>query len=76
MTRDAGFKRVVRRHAAQTGQRYTEALTDLQGLGSRMDHEPAADRLHDEVLGPLGATWPDRVHSQPHYGIRARFPPR
>lgn len=26
MTRNAGFKKVVRRHAAATGQRYTEAL--------------------------------------------------
>jgi Ser/Thr protein kinase RdoA (MazF antagonist) len=45
MTKDASFKKVVRRHAAETGQRYTEALTDLEGLGARMDHEPAADRL-------------------------------
>ena len=45
MTRDASFKKVVRRHAAQTGQRYTEALTDLEGLGARMDHEPVAARL-------------------------------
>ncbi len=45
MTKDASFKKVVRRHAAATGQRYTEALTDLEGLGARMHHEPAADRL-------------------------------
>ncbi|NDL58869.1 hypothetical protein [Phytoactinopolyspora mesophila] len=45
MTRDASFKKVVRRHAQETGQRYTEALTDLEGLGTRMNHEPAADRL-------------------------------
>jgi Ser/Thr protein kinase RdoA (MazF antagonist) len=45
MTRDASFKKVVRRHAEETGQRYTEALTDLQGLGARMNHEPAAERL-------------------------------
>ena len=30
MTRDASFKKVVRRHAEDTGQRYTEALTDLE----------------------------------------------
>jgi hypothetical protein len=29
MTKDASFKKVVRRHAEETGQRYTEALTDL-----------------------------------------------
>jgi Ser/Thr protein kinase RdoA (MazF antagonist) len=45
MTRDASFKKVVRRHARETGQRYTEALTNLEGLGARMHHEPAADRL-------------------------------
>lgn len=45
MTKDASFKKVVRRHAEQTGQRYTEALMDLEGLGARMHHEPAAQRL-------------------------------
>jgi Ser/Thr protein kinase RdoA (MazF antagonist) len=45
MTKDANFKKVVRRHAEETGQRYTEALTDLEGLGARMNHEPAAERL-------------------------------
>ena len=43
MTKDASFKKVVRRHAEETGQRYTEALTDLQGLGARMSHEPVAE---------------------------------
>jgi Ser/Thr protein kinase RdoA (MazF antagonist) len=45
MTRDASFKRVVRRHAEETGQRYTEALSDIEGLGARMHHEPAPERL-------------------------------
>ena len=45
MTSDAGFKKVVRRHAEQTGQRYTEALTDLEGLEARMFHQPVAERL-------------------------------
>ena len=45
MTKHASFKKVVRRHAEETGQRYTEALTDLEGLGARMHHEPVADRL-------------------------------
>ncbi len=45
MTKDASFKKVVRRHAEETGQRYTEALTDLQGLGARMHHEPVPERL-------------------------------
>ena len=45
MTRDASFKKVVRRHAEETGQRYTQALTDLEGLGARMHHEPDPGRL-------------------------------
>ncbi len=45
MTRDAAFKQVVRRHAEGTGQRYTEALMDLEGLGDRMHHEPSGARL-------------------------------
>jgi Ser/Thr protein kinase RdoA (MazF antagonist) len=45
MTNEANFKKVVRRHAAETGQRYTEALTDLEGLGPRMDHQPDANKL-------------------------------
>jgi len=61
MTRDASFKKAVRRHAGQTGQRYTEALTDLEGLGSRMHHEPAPDRLLAHLrdrygIDPLAAT--------------------
>jgi Ser/Thr protein kinase RdoA (MazF antagonist) len=57
MTKNAGFKKVVRRHAEETGQRYTEALTDLEGLGARMDHEPEAERL--------------LVHLRDRYGIDA-----
>ena len=45
MTRDGNFKKVVRRHAEETGLRYTEALTDLEGLSTRMHHEPVAERL-------------------------------
>lgn len=55
MTRDGSFKKVVRRHAQETGQRYTRALTDLEGLDARMHHEPVAERL--------------LVHLQDHYGI-------
>ena len=53
MTRDASFKKVVRRHAGETGQRYTEALTDLEGLGARMHHEPLAERLLTHLRGSL-----------------------
>jgi Ser/Thr protein kinase RdoA (MazF antagonist) len=45
MTKDARFKKVVRRHAQDTGQRYTEALTQLEGLEARIFHEPIGDRL-------------------------------
>jgi Ser/Thr protein kinase RdoA (MazF antagonist) len=57
MTKDASFKKVVRRHAEETGQRYTEALTDLEGLGARIHHEPAAERL--------------LIHLRDRYGIDA-----
>src|SRR5436305_5823194 len=57
MTRDGSFKKVVRRHAQETGQRYTEALTDLEGLDARMHHEPVAERL--------------LAHVREHYGIDA-----
>ena len=61
MTKDGSFKRVVRHHAADTGQRYTEALIDLNGLGARMHHEPAAERLLAHVrdrygIDPIAAT--------------------
>jgi Ser/Thr protein kinase RdoA (MazF antagonist) len=61
MTKDASFKRVVRRHAEETGQRYTEALVDLEGLGGRMDHEPVGERLLAHVadrydIDPVAAT--------------------
>jgi Ser/Thr protein kinase RdoA (MazF antagonist) len=55
VTKDGSFKKVVRHHARDTGQRYTEALTDLEGLGARLHHEPVAQRL----LAHLGD----------HYGI-------
>lgn len=45
MTRDGSFKKVVRRHAQATGQRYTQALTDLTGLDDRMRHEPSAEQV-------------------------------
>ncbi len=54
MTKDASFKKVVRRHAEETGQRYTEALMDLEGLGPRMDHEPDAERLVAHLRGRYG----------------------
>jgi Ser/Thr protein kinase RdoA (MazF antagonist) len=61
VTKDASFKKVVRRHAEETGQRYTEALTDLEGLGARMHHEPVPERLLVHLrdrygIDPAGAT--------------------
>jgi Ser/Thr protein kinase RdoA (MazF antagonist) len=45
MTKHGSFKKVVRRHAHETGQRYTEALTALENLETRIFHAPVADRL-------------------------------
>jgi len=45
MTIDGSFKKAVRRHAEETGQRYTQALTDLEELQTRMFHEPSGERL-------------------------------
>ena len=61
MTRNASFKKAVRRHAEETGQRYTEALTDLEGLSARMNHEPDPERLLAHLadrygIEPVGAT--------------------
>lgn len=61
MTKDGRFKKVVRHHAADTGQRYTEALTDLRGLGARMDHKPEAEALLSHLrdrygIDPVAAT--------------------
>jgi Ser/Thr protein kinase RdoA (MazF antagonist) len=61
MTKDASYKKVVRRHAEETGQRYTEALTDLRGLGARMHHQPDAQlllaHLRDQYgIDPVAAT--------------------
>jgi Ser/Thr protein kinase RdoA (MazF antagonist) len=61
MTKDGSFKKAVRHHAQDTGQRYTEALTDLNGLSARMHHEPAAERLLAHLrdrygINPVAAT--------------------
>ena len=45
MTTHSKFKKVVRRHAQETGQRYSQALTDLEGLETRLFHKPVTDRL-------------------------------
>jgi Ser/Thr protein kinase RdoA (MazF antagonist) len=54
VTKDGSFKKVVRHHAQDTGQRYTEALADLEGLGARMHHEPVAERLLAHVRDRYG----------------------
>ncbi|MBV9607184.1 MAG: phosphotransferase [Solirubrobacterales bacterium] len=61
MTKDASFKKVVRRHAEETGQRYTEALRHLEELGARMQHQPDAARLLAHLrdrygIDPVSAT--------------------
>ncbi len=54
MTKDGGFKKVVRRHALETGQRYTEALADLEGVEERLFHEPSAERLLAHLRNQYG----------------------
>ncbi len=57
MTKHGSFKKAVRRHAQDTDQRYTEALSDLEGVGERMFHQPAAEHL--------------LAHLRDHHGIDA-----
>lgn len=57
MTKNGSFKKVVRRHAAETGQRYTKALADLEGVEERLFHQPSAERLVE--------------HLRDHYGVEA-----
>jgi Ser/Thr protein kinase RdoA (MazF antagonist) len=57
MTKHGSFKKAVRRHAQDTDQRYTEALSDLEGVGERMFHEPVTEHL--------------LAHLRDHYGIDA-----
>jgi Ser/Thr protein kinase RdoA (MazF antagonist) len=66
MTKDAGFKKVVRRHAQETGQRYTEALTDLEGLEGRMHHQPAVERLLAHLRGHYGIDATDATQLSVH----------
>ncbi len=67
MTKDANLKRVARRHARETGQRYTEALADLEGLRARVGwrrwsndgrsaalHEPIAERVLSHLRDRYG----------------------
>jgi Ser/Thr protein kinase RdoA (MazF antagonist) len=57
MPKEGSFKKVVRRHAEETGQRYTQALTDPEGLQIRMFHRPVGERLV--------------AHLRDHHGIDA-----
>ena len=63
MTKDGSFKKVVRRHAQETGQRYTEALANLQGVGDRLFHEPSAERILEHLRDRyrIGATTATKV---------------
>ena len=55
VTKEGSFKRAVRRHASDTGQRYTQAKTDLEGVDRRVFHGTTADRV--------------AAHLKEHYGI-------
>ncbi|MEM7288604.1 MAG: hypothetical protein AAF480_19835, partial [Actinomycetota bacterium] len=54
MTEDGKFKKVVRRRARETGQRYTEALEDLEGVERRLFHAPSADRVLSHLRDRYG----------------------
>lgn len=54
MTKHSSFKKVVRKHAQETGQRYTEALADLEGVEERIFHAPSADRLLSHLRDRYG----------------------
>ncbi|MEM9464749.1 MAG: phosphotransferase [Actinomycetota bacterium] len=49
MTKDGRFKKVVRRRAAETGQRYTDALADVEGVGDRLEHRPEPGRVLEHL---------------------------
>ncbi|MEL6983276.1 MAG: phosphotransferase [Actinomycetota bacterium] len=54
MTKHSSFKKVVRRHAQETGQRYTDALADLEGVEERLFHQPSPERLLTELRDRYG----------------------
>lgn len=72
MTKDGSFKKVVRRHAEETGQRYTEAKADLEGLDARMEHSPVAERLVAHLRGRYGieAVAATPISQHVHYVMR------
>jgi Ser/Thr protein kinase RdoA (MazF antagonist) len=72
MTRHGSFKKVVRRHATATGQRYTEALTDLEGLEARMVHEPNPEHLlaHLRERYPIDAVAATKISMHKTYVFR------
>jgi Ser/Thr protein kinase RdoA (MazF antagonist) len=72
MTKDGSFKKVVRRHAVETGQRYTEAKADLEGLAARMEHSPVAERLVAHLRSQYGieAVGARRVSQHVDYVMR------
>jgi hypothetical protein len=48
MIKHGSFKKIGRRHAQATGQRYSEALTDLAGLDARLFHEPNGEHARPQ----------------------------
>lgn len=70
MTKDGSFKKVVRRHARENGQRYIEALTDLAGVEGRLawrrwTNDGRSGALHEPIAERLLA------HLRDHYGVDA-----
>lgn len=70
MTKDANLKKVARRHAQETGQRYTDALANLEGVRARVGWRRWSDDgrsavLHEAIAERLLA------HLRDRYGIDA-----
>jgi aminoglycoside phosphotransferase (APT) family kinase protein len=73
MTKDGSFKRVVRRHAAETGQRYTEAKADIEGLDARIHHSPVGERLVAHLRARYGIDAVRATQLSQHVGYVMRI---
>src|SRR5262245_7299409 len=69
MTKDAGFKRVVRARIAKTGESYTTALAQLSGATNGVLHvtngDSAAGTLRSGGIADFVLAWRDVLHTGP-----------
>ncbi len=81
MTKQGSFKRVVRRRAQESGQRYTAALAEFEGDGleARIWHRADPDRLVDHLRehygGGIVAATPCGAHTQCVFRVERRDGP-